>query len=132
VRGDTRTDRCDGPDVKRIAALVLVAQTLGGCAALTVEGPGGWTPKSERAPVCDDEARGPIGVDGFMAFASAIAAVGGIAYATEPDEGDSSTPGLALAGVGVAATVGFIYSAIVGRQRVRECRAALLDWGAAQ
>lgn len=95
-------------------AILLLA--LSSCSVLTIKGP-----DARRPPVCDEEGFFPAMVDGALGIMS----VGGGAAAC--DDGSCSRGGaiaLGLAGAALAVT-----SIVIGRNRIRECRAALTEAG---
>jgi hypothetical protein len=103
--------------------MLMAAVLASGCSIVVTKGPGGWTPESKRAPVCDTSNTLPRAVDIVLTVASALT-VGNV---LADDELVDATKG-ALAGGFVLVTVGAITSIVVGRGRVRECRAAHEDW----
>jgi hypothetical protein len=106
--------------------LMAAAVLASGCSLVATKGPGNWTPESGRAPVCDASNGGPRTVDVLIAGAAIFSAVG-VTTDRENIHWDSAARGAAAGGLALVAA-GAIYSAVVGRGRVRECRAAHEDW----
>ena len=109
---------------------MTVAATIGlmlasGCSIVSTKGPGNWTPESKRAPVCDTSNGLPRAVDIVLAGVSLVSAVG-VTFDQEDIHWDKASRGAAAAGLVLVAGAA-AYSAIVGRGRVIECRAAHAD-----
>lgn len=112
--------------------MAVAACVVSGCSLATVTPvSSSWTPDSGRAPVCDADPRHPVVIDALLAGLAGIAAIGGFASINDA-EGDGQLGFVAL-GIGAATvTVGFVASAIVGRRRGIQCRAALMDFAASR
>jgi len=109
--------------MKRIAAVVL----LGGCSALFVDGPKGWTPRSGRAPSCDTDATAPVVGDVVLGLVGTTLV--GFGFVPFPCESARCyAPHADLLVVGGALLVGSIASIATGVSRARQCRSAMFEY----